>query len=238
MERLKLGSAEASPDRPLIAVPLMATDEAHLQAQLPQFNAAQADVVEWRIDYWDDLHQLKHQLQTLLQRFEKPVILTYRSQAEGGIGTQVAWVYQTLYPLAIQSGVAALDVEARFDDYAPKLIALVQKRDTQVILSKHLWRITDKDFATELVTLAQSEADILKLAIQPRQAEDVVALLTATQSVSQTVTQPLITMAMGQIGQMSRRVGYRYGSQLTFASLTDESAPGQLALDDLWASFH
>ena len=43
----------------------------------------------------------------------------------------------------------------------------------------------------------------------------------------------LITMAMGDLGVLSRVLGHLYGSAATFAALTDASAPGQLPLPDL-----
>lgn len=81
--------------------------------------------------------------------------------------------------------------------------------------------------------MSRTGADIIKLAVMPKTLADVQLLLDATQDAS--VQQPLITISMGLIGQQSRVVGYRYGSEMTFATLDNQqtSAPGQLTIDEL-----
>jgi 3-dehydroquinate dehydratase-1 len=69
----------------------------------------------------------------------------------------------------------------------------------------------------------------------PKGPEDVLTLLAATHRASQTVAIPLITMAMGGVGSLSRIMGWVYGSAATFAVGKSSSAPGQIAIEELRA---
>jgi 3-dehydroquinate dehydratase-1 len=81
--------------------------------------------------------------------------------------------------------------------------------------------------------MADTSADIIKLAVMPESEKDVDYLLQTTKNVN--ISQPLITMSMGEIGKRSRIEGYEYGSEMTFAVLdgTQGSAPGQLTINEL-----
>ncbi len=76
-------------------------------------------------------------------------------------------------------------------------------------------------------------ADVAKLAVMPRSARDVDALLAATADADRSLAIPLVSMAMGEMGVASRVIGFRYGSRITWASAGAASAPGQLPLTEL-----
>lgn len=85
----------------------------------------------------------------------------------------------------------------------------------------------------ELLRIKASGADIAKLAVMPNTPLDVVRLLQATAEVKEEAPDyPLITMAMGGLGAVSRISGQVFGSCMTFASFGKASAPGQLLLGD------
>jgi 3-dehydroquinate dehydratase-1 len=69
----------------------------------------------------------------------------------------------------------------------------------------------------------------------PQVPEDVLRLLTVTQRMSKILPIPVISMAMGSLGVVSRIFGGVFGSSLTFATSGRESAPGQIPLQDLRA---
>ena len=85
--------------------------------------------------------------------------------------------------------------------------------------------------------MASMGADIAKIAVMPRSAVDVAALLAATAVCAESSRVPLITMSMGPLGAVSRLSGQVFGSCATFATLGDAgSAPGQMPLDDVLAA--
>ena len=67
----------------------------------------------------------------------------------------------------------------------------------------------------------------------PETAADVIRLLSATERASRTLSLPLITMAMGSLGAITRIFGGLFGSALTFAAGERSSAPGQLPIGTL-----
>ncbi len=229
-ELLKIGAVRAEQTRPLVAVPFQAKDERDFDEQLNQYNQSQADVIEWRLDCWTDLNQLIAALPILLQRFEKPILVTYRTVSEGGQAEYKADVYRQLYTVAIQNGVSAVDIELEHLADVDAVVKLAKQYKVMTIGSKHVFNVSDFTVEQYLEAAVSETVDAVKLAILPNTPTDVDELLQATEQVSLRTKKPLITIAMGLLGQKSRLDGWRYGSQLTFASLVDKSAPGQLDL--------
>lgn len=77
-------------------------------------------------------------------------------------------------------------------------------------------------------------ADLLKLAVMPQDAADVLTLLSATLEMSEKYAkQPVVTMSMGAKGAVSRLAGEVFGSAMTFGSAGVASAPGQVSVPEL-----
>src|SRR5699024_570055 len=76
-------------------------------------------------------------------------------------------------------------------------------------------------------------ADFVKLAVMPENKADVFALLEATRMIDEALEVPVITMSMGELGGLSRVMGWAYGSVLTFAVGVEMSAPGQMPIKEL-----
>lgn len=84
-------------------------------------------------------------------------------------------------------------------------------------------------------------ADIAKIAVMPRSARDVLTLLSATDKASQSLSCPVVTMSMKGTGLISRLSGEVFGSCLTFGSVKEASAPGQIEagkLKDILTAIH
>ena len=92
--------------------------------------------------------------------------------------------------------------------------------------------MTAKDtIATLLEQMADSDADIVKIALMPQNAEDVLCLLEQTNAFHEKYpNQPLITMSMGKLGVISRISGEVFGSCVTFGAGKVSSAPGQIPM--------
>lgn len=71
-------------------------------------------------------------------------------------------------------------------------------------------------------------ADIAKIAVMPNSARDVLDLLLATDNMKYKLNCPLITMAMGDLGKVTRISGEVFGSCLTFGTIGDASAQDKL----------
>ena len=103
-----------------------------------------------------------------------------------------------------------------------------------MIMSYHNHQATPED-AVLSEKFAEAErlgADVAKVVVTPRHSEDVLSLLGATQKASRTCAIPLVSMAMGGIGAVSRVFGWAYGSSVTFAAGRSPK-PGQMRIEEL-----
>ena len=82
----------------------------------------------------------------------------------------------------------------------------------------------------QLLALADSGADICKLAVMARDFDDASRLMQASFQATTMLNKPIATMAMGEAGTITRLMGESFGSALTFCSLDAPSAPGQVEL--------
>jgi 3-dehydroquinate dehydratase-1 len=78
-------------------------------------------------------------------------------------------------------------------------------------------------------------ADIPKVAYMPQGEEDVHAVIQAAHAASEFCDKPFIALSMGEEGLPSRICSGASGSAVTFASLSGQSAPGQINVSDMRA---
>ena len=240
---LKLKGIVIGEGEPKIIIPTTATTETEV-LQFVDKIAARTDfhMLELRLDSLEKgtdgqaMAALSHEVAKRLP--DKLLLLTFRTKAEGGKKALSDGQYAELYQVLLQQGdFDLLDIEMYRDRVLTKpLIDLAHQRGKHVILSSHELHSTPS--AAEIVSRLREQqtrdADILKLAAMPDDASDVLRLLSATLEMHQRFAQrPLLTMAMGDTGVLTRMSGELSGSALTFASFGDASASGQVALDDL-----
>jgi len=186
-----------------------------------------ADAIELRLDMMDrgeDLHEI---LSRLRDRFNIPIIITNRMAEEGGnwrgSEDERVNVLRSLLPLA-----DVVDIELR----APQretVISEARRLEKTVIVSAHDFKRTPPP--AELKRILEEEqavgGDISKLAVTPQRPRDVLNLLEAGLNASF----PVCIIAMGDLGRHTRVIASLYGSRLTYASVDEAMAPGQLRID-------
>jgi len=74
---------------------------------------------------------------------------------------------------------------------------------------------------------------IAKFAVMPESKDDVLRLLEVTRTIDKMLDIPVVTMSMGDIGALSRIIGWAYGSIITFGVGVELSAPGQIPVETL-----
>jgi len=227
--------------RPKIAVPITGKTTAEILAAVAPIKAAQPDLVEWRIDFFDSvtdvaaLQATGQQLRAALG--EIALLTTFRTKGEGGelVLSDPAY-FQVCDAVLAGHFTDALDVERYHDETAVKqLVAAAHQAKVVVIMSNHDFDKTPAaaDIVARLTSMVAFGADIAKMAVMPQSVDDVLTLLTATNTARQQLAQPVITMSMGDLGKVSRLAGEVFGSCLSFATVGAASAPGQIALDHL-----
>lgn len=227
---------------PKIAVPNVGTSEEEILASSKEIAAAKPDIMEWRIDYYEAGIKDNEKLIATAKKIretvgELPVLVTFRTKNEGGVLELGEDEYLDLVQTVIVNRLGdAVDVELFHDEKRVKeIVAQAHNYNVVVIMSNHDFeKVPAKDVIEfRLKKMAELGADVPKLACMPRSADDVLTLLSATNDVHKELANPIITMAMADLGKVSRVAGQVFGSCLSFGAVGKVSAPGQLSIEDL-----
>ena len=215
---------------PKICAPLVESGFDSLIREAGRFTTLPVDVAEWRADWYTgilDPGTLDMVMPVLARTLGRiPLLITFRTQGEGGNLPASAADYRTLLEQAICSGSADLvDIELFSDDHTVRdLIKLAHANNATPDEKELLKRLERMDFLG---------ADIAKIAVMPQSAGDVLTLLSATEKASRTLSCQVISMSMKGTGLISRLSGEVFGSCLTFGSAGGASAPGQIDVGEL-----
>jgi 3-dehydroquinate dehydratase-1 len=249
---LRLRSVDIGRGLPKICVPLVAASLDELRALLEHFDPASCDLAELRLDLLEgsatDLDLVRDAIALVRSTLpdDLPVIATYRTPREGGQQAVTTAQYSDLIAASVSTGqVDAVDVELMTD--GPALAAVMtsaQASGVAVVVSNHDFAATPpRDEIVARLRKAQDlGADIVKIAVMPHDARDVLALLDATEEFTASHARvPAITMSMGALGVLTRIGGGVFGSAVTFGSAGAVSAPGQIdahTLRDVLGTVH
>ena len=185
--------------------------------------ADQADLFEVRGDYVRDLDLL-----TILRARTKPLIFTCRCRSEGGRFPDDDARRKMILLEAVKRGYDYVDVEYRSQYHD----VMVEKAGRGLIVSYHDLEGTPEDLAALYDRMAAAGADVVKIVTTPRSITDVARLMAFAERTSRAGGPPLLTLAMGPLGTLTRILAGRYQAPFTFASVAAgaESAPGQIPL--------
>lgn len=227
---------------PSICAPLVGRTREQLLSEAALVAAKKPDLLEWRVDFFEGIADTA-QVVELAGRIKQasggmPLLFTRRSSREGG--EKIALTEEQvigLYGAVCESGqVDFVDFEMGND---PAHVCEVRERSraarVQLVLSFHDFSATPPlDFLNQRFAEAKRlGADIAKVAVMPRNMQDVLTLLTATLQSSEKLGIPVVSMSMGGPGAITRLCGWAFGSALSFAVGETASAPGQLPIEDL-----
>lgn len=227
---------------PKICVPVVGITREDIITEAKSFSSIPVDLVEWRVDWFEQVFDLEKVLGLLKELREVlgelPLLMTFRTSKEGGEKSISASDYARLNIEAAKSGyVDLIDVEIfTGDEIVKEIIDAVHNYGVKVIASNHDFDKTpDKDdIVGRLRKMQELGADIPKIAVMPQSAKDVLTLLSATdEMVTKYADRPIITMSMAGTGLISRLCGEVFGSAITFGAAKKASAPGQMEVNDL-----
>ena len=225
-----------------ICIPVVAENIEEIKSQADRIMLMPADIVEWRVDYLKQVEDIQSVMTALdeLRRhiIEKPILFTFRTAAEGGEKAVSTEKYIEIYETVIKSGKAELvDIELMLgDDVVSRLIKNAHENGVKTVLSNHDFNTTPSvDVMTErLMKMKSLGADIVKIAVMPGCAYDVLSLFMASENMKHMDNPvPVIAISMSSVGLISRMAGETFGSAVTFASAGKASAPGQIDADEL-----
>ncbi|MFN3739860.1 MAG: type I 3-dehydroquinate dehydratase [Thermodesulfovibrionales bacterium] len=226
MIRGKLKGHPIFSKRPLIAG--VVTEVAALQKGLVE----SADILELRIDMFNLTEE--ENIEEIINRaraFDKPLIATIRSEKEGGkrfIDDNTRYrIFKSIIPL-----VDIIDIELSSEGLFERLKPLIEKENRVLIGSYHNFNETPEDSVIEEIFLRAKEkgTGIVKIAVTANNREDLIRMASFT---IRHRNDNIITISMGEHGKPSRLLFPVLGSMITYAGLTDSSAPGQFSVDEM-----
>ena len=241
MENLNIKGIRIGRGRPVICIPVVAEGKEEIISRIRELGEKHTPMIEWRADLFEnvqDPEQVKEILEAVKDAVPDTVFLfTIRTVKQGGRGEMEEKKILYLNELAAKSGcVDLIDLEFFEATRPEKAIRHLQRMGVRVIASHHDFQETPDNRILRML-LEQMEAggaDIAKLAVMPKNAGDVLRLMTLTNEVREKYPDlPVVTMSMGGLGVLSRIGGELSGSCITFGAYGAVSAPGQLQADEL-----
>ena len=229
--------------KPKVCVPIVESHDEAILNKLKEFNELEVDMIELRIDFYENIHQEDALRNLFLNiaalQIQKPVILTIRTAAEGGEVEIDPKDYFNVYKLAVEANAfdiydvelalgtnMAIELRTLIHDAGKSKVAIQQALEQEQLLFDSLMQ--------KFRSMDSLEADIMKVAVMPEDYQDLLNLLSFTvQAKHEYAQKPIVTMSMSSIGLTSRLVGEQFGSAITFASVGKASAPGQIDYQEL-----
>jgi 3-dehydroquinate dehydratase-1 len=227
---------------PLICTPLVGRTPDNIMAELAIVLPKKPDVLEWRVDFFEPIGDTAAVIAAAAAIKKEangiPVLFTRRSTIEGGekIALNEGQVIAMYTAVCESKTIDLIDYEMANDAANIAQVRDAAKaNDIKLVLSFHNFSYTPglETLAAKFLMADQLGADVAKVAVMPRNLDDVLTLLTATHEASKKLRIPLISMSMGPFGAMTRLFGWTFGSALTFAVGASSSAPGQVPIEDL-----
>ncbi len=205
-------------DKPLICVPIFKEDLDKASETADKALKLGADILELRID------ALKKQdcdkIGRFMDTYQGKIIATNRKKSEGGLfkGSEAE---RTDILREVADFALFVDIELLTEK---KYLRKVIKASNSSIVSFHDFNKTPG--VTELLEIVKQEkniGDMAKFAVMPQNMQDTLTVFQVLLQVKDT-----IGISMGELGSYTRVTAALFGSPLTFASLDEGSAPGQL----------
>ncbi len=220
-----------------LAVPISGRTVTEAGDQIKQAKTAGAEMLELRLDYIEGVSvSTVCEMLAISAETSLPIIVTCRDLAEGGSGNLALDIRISILVEAIKNGADFVDCEyvnyqnsevsTRIDD------ALKQSPKTRLILSAH-------DFNGPFPDLAALYAEIYECC-----PSAVVKIVYTANHINECFVGidllknkkgDAIVLCMGAAGMITRVLAKKYGSLVTFGSLSDSAAtaPGQLGVKEL-----
>lgn len=224
---------------PLVCIPLIGQTEAELVDEAQEIVRLAPDLIEWRADTFSgdevDLGKALKKIRDAVGGI--PILFTCRIAAEGGLYKQAPDTRLQIFQTIMASGlVEMVDVELACGS---KILAAIKKDAAKegvlLVVSYHDFVETPvkQEIYEKLAMAKDYGADIAKISVMATSPSDALILLQASHEAKEILQMPLISIAMGKDGAISRIAGGLFGSRITFAMGPKSSAPGQIPVAEL-----
>lgn len=227
---------------PLVCTPIVGSNREAILSDLARVLPQKPDLIEWRVDFFREIAKAEEVLRTAHRIREAvgelPILFTVRTEREGGEPISLREDERVqLYRAVCQTQcVDLIDFELNSSERDFTLVReAAHLFGIRLIGSFHDFSRTPapERIRGEFTQAERLGADVVKVAVMPRELEDVLTLLGVTVEAARTLRIPLITVSMGGYGSLTRLFGWVFGSCVTFAMGEKSSAPGQVPIEEL-----
>ncbi len=250
-----IGDRKIGGGRPAICAVVAEERAEDLPARIREACESPCDLIEWRADallrgrsrggMWGLAEELAEVGREVRAASDKPIIFTVRTRGEGGSADLTDADYALLIRECAEAVPAdAIDIQAFTgsteyeDEKMSFLVSLAREQGKTVLLSYHDFTETPEvaDIVRRMCVMQSMGADLVKIAVMPSDEEDVHRLLEAARVMQEHYAErPFIAISMGELGQVSRICGGAFGSAVSYASVRETTAPGQMSVRQLAA---
>lgn len=190
-----------------------------------------ADVIEWRADFLD-----KNEILTVAPAvFEKfagrEILFTLRTRGEGGQIDLTSEEYLAIIQ-DIQSIYHPDFID--FEFYSHREVFEQMLEFSNLVLSYHNFQETPENMMEILSELTSLSPKLVKVSVMAHNEQEVLDLMNYTRGFKTlNPEQDYVTISMGKVGKISRLTADLTGSSWSYASVGEESAPGQIPLENM-----
>ncbi|MFW9879228.1 MAG: type I 3-dehydroquinate dehydratase [Candidatus Thorarchaeota archaeon] len=228
-----------------VPIPIRSANLLEIKSIIEESLKSDPNLIEFRYDYINDVQQItKNFVDELLADIQPkiPVIFTFRVYSEGGqINIEEAIRFEILKTL-ILSQPNYLDIEMNTEKrMLGEIIHLANQKNVNLIFSSHdfdktpSYKIVSDQIQNFLDRLREEygldskgiNKIILKLIFTAQKYEDNLIPLKLCKEITEKNTK-IISFCMGPLGIFSRILCVLNGSFLTYGSIDEKTAPGQI----------
>jgi len=213
----------------MFCIPIIARDTEEALRKMAMA-APLADIVEVRLDLMDSFD-----LGPIIRSSVKPVLITYRSEKEGGMGKADPDTVAGYLVSAIQEGANLIDLELGMPLTVRERI-LNARGGTKVIISTHINNGTpSRDELKRIFNESvHTGGNIVKIVTRASRWDDNFRVLELIPEARE-MGVDIIAFCTGPLGHMSRIFSLLMGAYMTFTSIQkgEESADGQITIMEM-----
>lgn len=221
----KSGKNKKRHKRPEICLSLACESMDEIRGEIEKY-ADYCSIIEWCVDAFGGAAELTQEdftelaLEVKNMSRGKKLIIDHKGSLEEA-NRLLQW----------SIGIAdMIDVDAD-NPLVSKLVRRARRKGTKTIISHHDFASmpTRDEIALQFIKMEKTGADILKLAAMANSEQDTYALLEGAASYCQLkYHQPIVAIAMGEEGQVSRICAGDFGAVISYACGSKPTAPGQI----------
>ena len=190
-----------------------------------------ADVIEWRADFLDKIEILTVAPAVFEKFAGREILFTLRTRGEGGQIDLTSEEY-----LAIIQDIQSIyhPDYIDFEFYSHREVFEQMLEFSNLVLSYHNFQETPENMMEILSELTSLSPKLVKVSVMAHNEQEVLDLMNYTRGFKTlNPEQDYVTISMGKVGKISRLTADLTGSSWSFASVGEESAPGQIPLENM-----